>query len=193
MTDPNDQLDGQLAGKCLIAMPQMGDPRFARSVVYLCAHSADGAMGLIVNKPAPDVRLGDLLDHLKIPRGAGVPDIRVHIGGPVEHARGFVLHSSDFESPQGTMKVDDGISMTATLDVLEKIAAGTGPRQSLLALGYAGWGPGQLESEIAQNGWLTADARNDLVFGRANEFKWTAALKSIGVDPVTLSSQSGRA
>jgi putative transcriptional regulator len=193
MTHDRDQLDGQLAGKCLIAMPTMGDPRFARSVVYLCAHSAEGAMGLIVNKPAPDVRLGDLLDHLKITRAHGVPDIRVHIGGPVEHARGFVLHSSDYESPQGTMKVDDDVSMTATLDILEHIAAGTGPRQSMLALGYAGWGPGQLESEIAQNGWLTADARNDLVFGRANEFKWTAALKSIGVDPVTLSSQAGRA
>jgi putative transcriptional regulator len=186
-------VSAQLAGKCLIAMPSMGDPRFARSVIYMCAHSADGAMGLIVNKPAPDVRLGDLLEHLGIPKGNGIPDIRVHIGGPVEHARGFVLHSSDFESPQGTMKVDDDISMTATLDVLERIAGGTGPRQSILALGYAGWGPGQLESEIAQNGWLTADSRNDLVFGRANEFKWSAALKSIGVDPVTLSSQSGRA
>lgn len=186
-------LSGQLAGKCLIAMPTMGDPRFARSVVYLCAHSDEGAMGLIVNKPAADVRLGDLLEHLKIPRGETVPDIRVHIGGPVEHARGFVLHSADFESPQGTLKVDDGVSMTATLDVLEHIAKGTGPRRSMLALGYAGWGPGQLESEIAQNGWLTADAQDDLLFGRANEFKWSAALKSIGVDPVTLSPQAGRA
>jgi putative transcriptional regulator len=186
-------LSGQLAGKCLIAMPTMGDPRFARSVVYLCAHSEDGAMGLIVNKPATDVRLGDLLEHLKIPRGETVPDIRVHIGGPVEHARGFVLHSADFESPQGTLHVDDAVSMTATLDVLEHIAKGTGPRRSMLALGYAGWGPGQLESEIAQNGWLTADAQDDLLFGRANEFKWSAALKSIGVDPVTLSSQAGRA
>ena len=186
-------LSGLLAGKCLIAMPSMGDPRFARSVVYLCAHSAEGAMGLIVNTPAPDVRLGHLLEHLGIAKGTALPDIRIHVGGPVEHARGFVLHSSDYESPQGTMKVDDHVSMTATLDVLERIAAGTGPRQSILALGYAGWGPGQLESEIAQNGWLTADPRDDLLFGRANEFKWSAALKSIGVDPVTLSSQSGRA
>jgi putative transcriptional regulator len=186
-------VSAQLAGKCLIAMPSMGDPRFARSVIYMCAHSADGAMGLIVNKPAPDVRLGELLDHLGIPKGDGLPDIRIHIGGPVEHARGFVLHSSDYKSPQGTLKVDDDISMTATLDVLEMIAGGSGPRKSILALGYAGWGPGQLESEIAQNGWLTADASNDLVFGRANEFKWSAALKSIGVDPVTLSSQFGRA
>ena len=174
-------------------MPSMGDPRFARSVIYLCAHSPEGAMGLIVNKPAPDVRLGHLLEHLGIAKGTALPDIRIHIGGPVEHARGFVLHSSDYESPQGTMKVDDHVSMTATLDVLERIAAGTGPRHSILALGYAGWGPGQLESEIAQNGWLTADPRDDLLFGRANEFKWSAALKSIGVDPVTLSSQSGRA
>jgi putative transcriptional regulator len=193
MKPPPQQLGSQLAGKCLIAMPRMGDPRFIRSVVYLCAHSAEGAMGLIVNKPAPDVRLGELLDHLGIPPGPGVPDIRVHIGGPVEHARGFVLHSADYESPRGTMKVDDAISMTATTDVLERIAAGTGPKQSLLALGYAGWGPGQLESEIAQNGWLTADAMSELVFGQANEYKWTAALRSIGVDPVTLSSQAGHA
>jgi putative transcriptional regulator len=174
-------------------MPSMGDPRFSRSVIYICAHSGDGAMGLIVNKPAPDVRLGDLLGHLGIATRGNLPDIRVHIGGPVEHARGFVLHSSDFESPQGTMKVDDDISMSATLDVLERIAAGTGPRRSMLALGYAGWGPGQLESEFGQNGWLTADACPDLLFGRANEFKWAAALKSIGVDPLALSSQAGRA
>jgi putative transcriptional regulator len=193
MAPAKRQLDGHLAGKCLIAMPRMGDPRFIRSVVYLCAHSAEGAMGLIVNKPAADVRLDELLEHLGIPHGPGVPGIRVHIGGPVEHARGFVLHSSDYESPRGTMKVDDAISMTATTDVLEQIAAGTGPRESLLALGYAGWGPGQLETEIAQNGWLTAEARSDLVFGHDDDSKWTAALRWIGVDPVTLSSQIGHA
>lgn len=174
-------------------MPSIGDPRFARSVIYVCAHSPDGAMGVIVNKPAPEVRLGDLLAHLGIAKGGDLPDIRIHFGGPVEHARGFILHSSDFESSKGTMKVDDNVSMSATLDVLERIAAGTGPRQSMLALGYAGWGPGQLESEFSQNGWLTADAREDFLFGRANEIKWAAALKSIGVDPLVLSSQAGRA
>ena len=185
-------LEGHLAGKCLIAMPKMSDLRFARSVIYLCAHSSEGAMGLIVNKPAADVVLPDLLDHLGISRGADLPDIRVHIGGPVEHARGFVLHSSDYESEQGTLRVDDAVSMTATLDVLERIAVGTGPSLSMLALGYAGWGPGQLESEIARNAWLTAEA-HDVLFGPANDAKWAAALRSIGVDPVTLSSQCGRA
>ncbi len=182
-----------LAGKCLIAMPGMGDPRFVKSVIYICAHSDQGAMGLIVNKPAPDTRFADQLEQLGIQRGPGMPDIRVHIGGPVEHGRGFVLHSSDFTSPQGTLQVDADISMTATLDVLERLAEGKGPRASLLALGYAGWGPGQLESELAANGWLTGPARPDLIFGRANEFKWAAALKSIGVDPLTLSSSAGRA
>ena len=193
MTRPTHLLGGQLAGKCLIAMPKMGDPRFVRSVIYLCAHSEEGAMGLMVNKPAADVRMDELLDHLGIAHGPGVPGIRVYIGGPVEHARGFVLHSSDYASPRGTMKVDDDISMSATTDVLERMAAGTGPRQAMLALGYAGWGPGQLESEIAQNGWLTADAQSDILFGHADEGKWTAALRSIGVDPVTLSSQVGHA
>lgn len=174
-------------------MPKMGDPRFSRSVIYLCAHSEEGAMGLIVNKPAADMRLKELLDHLGIDCGTQVSDQRVHIGGPVEHARGFVLHSADYESPQGTMKVEDDVSMTATLDILERIAAGAGPRQSMLALGYAGWGPGQLEAELARNSWLTAEPSNELLYGRANESKWTAALRSIGVDPVTLSSQSGRA
>lgn len=182
-----------LAGKCLIAMPGMGDPRFVKSVIYICAHSDQGAMGLIVNKPAPNTRFADLLEQLGIKPGPDMPDIRIHIGGPVEHGRGFVLHSSDFTSPQGTLHVDDDISMTATLDVLERLAQGNGPRSSLLALGYAGWGPGQLESELAQNGWLTSPSRQDLVFGRANEFKWAAALKSIGVDPLSLSSTSGRA
>jgi putative transcriptional regulator len=186
-------MSSDLAGKCLIAMPAMSDRRFARSVIYLCAHSAQGAMGLIVNKPAPDIRLSDLLDGLGISRGDGTPDIRVHIGGPVEHARGFVLHSADFESQQGTLKVDDAISMTATLDILQKISDGKGPASALLVLGYAGWGPGQLESEITQNGWLIAPSRNDLIFGRANEFKWAAALKSIGVDPLSLSPTAGRA
>lgn len=183
-----------LAGQLLIAMPAMGDPRFERSVVYLCAHSADGAMGLIVNKPVTELRFGDLLEQLGIPRPEkGRRDIRVHFGGPVEGGRGFVLHSSDFESEGGTLRVDDEVSMTATLDILRQIAAGDGPRSSMLALGYAGWGPGQLEREIGQNAWLTGPARSEILFGRANEHKWTAALRAIGVDPQTLSSSAGHA
>jgi putative transcriptional regulator len=186
-------LSSDLAGKCLVAMPSMGDPRFARSVIYLCSHSPQGAMGLIVNKPAPEIRVGDLLDQMGIGRSGQIPDIRVHFGGPVENGRGFVLHTSDYESSEGTLKVDDGISMSATIDVLRQIAGGNGPQASILALGYSGWGPGQLENEIAGNGWLIAPSRKDLIFGRANEYKWASALKSIGVDPVSLSPISGRA
>lgn len=182
-----------LSGKFLIAMPGMGDPRFAQSVVFICAHSADGAMGLIVNKPTPEVRFADLLSQLGIDAKPGLRDIRVHFGGPVENSRGFVLHSADYSSGDSTLVVDDGMALTATLDVLEEIAKGRGPKSSLLALGYSGWGPGQLESEIAQNGWLTSEARRDIIFGRANEHKWTAAVKALGIDPVLLSASAGRA
>ena len=185
--------DSNLRGKILIAMPDMGDPRFANSVVYVCAHSDEGAMGLIVNKPQPGIRFSALLKELEIPQSSDVRDIRVHYGGPVETTRGFVLHSLDYRSEAGTMDVDGAIGMTATLDVLESMASGTGPKTSLLALGYAGWGPGQLEGEIAQNGWLTCDAPPDLIFGRANEHKWTAALKQLGIDPLLLSSTAGHA
>lgn len=182
-----------LTGKLLIAMPGMGDPRFARSVIYMCAHSPEGAMGLIVNKPTPEVRFAELLEQLGIARGAEMRDIRVHFGGPVETARGFVLHSADYTGGPATLRVDAQTALTATLDVLEVIATGGGPAASMLALGYSGWGPGQLEAEIGMNGWLTCDARHDILFGRASEHKWAAALKSLGVDPVSLSPTAGRA
>jgi len=182
-----------LAGKLLIAMPDMGDPRFAQSVVYICAHAEDGSMGLIVNKPQVEIQFDALLEQLGIERAPDVRDIRVHIGGPVDHARGFVLHSTDYKSGLGTLQVDDDVAMTATMDVLEDIGQGRGPKSSMLALGYAGWGPGQLESEISHNGWLTCDARMDILFGRADECKWTSALKQLGVDPVALSTRAGRA
>lgn len=187
----DDALD--LTGHLLVAMPGMGDARFAHAVIYICAHSADGAMGLIVNRPATDVRFSDLLDQLGIESQPGVRDIRVHLGGPVENGRGFVLHSTDYTGTDATLQVSDTVAMTATIDVLERMAEGRGPRASMLALGYAGWAPGQLEAEIAQNGWLTCAARDDIVFGRANDHKWTAALKSLGIDPVALSGTSGRA
>ncbi len=182
-----------LAGKLLIAMPALGDPRFARSVILVCAHSGDGAMGLIVNKPAQDLRFADLLEQLKIPRGDRGRDIRVHYGGPVERGRGFVLHGRDYDGGKGSMQVDGGYRMTATLDVLEALARGEGPGQALLALGYAGWGPGQVEAEIARNDWLTVDAVPDLVFGADSAAKWTGALHLLGVDPVSLSPAAGRA
>lgn len=182
-----------LSGKLLIAMPGMGDPRFDRSVVFLCAHSEDGAMGLIVNKPTTDLSFAALLRQLKIPLADRSRDIRVHFGGPVEHGRGFVLHTADYGGSETTLQVDDRFGMTATLDILEAIAQGQGPAESLLALGYAGWGPGQLESEIAQNGWLTADASVDLVFDANDGRKWGRALAVLGIDPLTLSAAAGRA
>jgi putative transcriptional regulator len=182
-----------LTGKLLIAMPGMGDPRFDKSVVFLCAHSDDGAMGLIVNKPAHDLSFGHLLKQLGVKRGPNGSDIRVHFGGPVEHGRGFVLHSDDYAGGEATLHVDDRFAMTATMDILQAIAVGEGPERSIMALGYAGWGPGQLESEILQNGWLTAEAAPDLVFSEDNPAKWGRALKTLGIDPVALSAVSGRA
>lgn len=183
----------ELAGKLLVAMPGMGDPRFEHSVILMCAHSETGAMGLIVNKPAADLKFAQLLDQLKIPKGEMARDIRVHFGGPVDHARGFVLHSSDYAGRESTMKIGADFAMTTTLDILHQLARGAGPERSMLALGYAGWGPGQLESEILANGWLTCEASDDLVFGAPDAQKWTGALRSIGVDPLSLSSVAGRA
>ena len=182
-----------LSGKLLIAMPGMGDPRFERSVVYLCAHSGEGAMGLIVNKPRPELTFSDLLSQLKLDGGPGGRDIRVYFGGPVEHGRGFVLHSGDYSRNRSTLRVDGGFGLTSTLDVLEHISRGDGPAQSLLALGYAGWGPGQLEGELARNGWLTCDASPDIVFTGADGSKWGRALKLLGIDPLSLSAAAGRA
>ena len=182
-----------LSGKILIAMPGMGDPRFDRSVVYMCAHSGEGAMGLIVNKPARDLRFADLLKQLDIPMSPRSRDIRVHFGGPVEHSRGFVLHTGDYESEAATLTVDERFGMTATLDILEAFAKGEGPRESILAFGYSGWGPGQLEEEILQNGWLTCDATSELLFSEDNAGKWEVALRSLGIDPLLLSASAGRA
>jgi len=182
-----------LGGKLLVAMPALGDPRFGRTVILVCAHSAKGAMGLIVNKPAPELSFRGLLDQLGIPRGDSGRDIRIHVGGPVERGRGFVLHSADYRAGPATMEVPGGFGMTATLDVLTALARGKGPDEALLALGYSGWGPGQLEAEIGRNDWLTTDAPADLVFSKDDGGKWTDALRRLGIDPFTLSGTSGRA
>jgi putative transcriptional regulator len=182
-----------LAGQILIAMPAMGDPRFERSVVMICAHSPEGAMGLIVNKPSPDLSFASLLDQLDIPRAPEGRDIRVHFGGPVERGRGFVLHSQDWADGRATMAVPGGLGMTATQDILQALARGGGPERALLALGYAGWGPGQLEAEILRNDWLTDTARPDLIFQPDNGGKWAGALRGLGIDPLTLSATAGRA
>ena len=182
-----------LTGKLLVAMPGMGDARFAHSVVYLSAHSEQGAMGLMVNKPAPELRLSDVLEQLVDETPPQTKSLVVHFGGPVETGRGFVLHSDDYRSAIETLVVGDGIALTATRDILEDIASGKGPEQAQLMLGYAGWGPGQLEGEIAQNGWLTCEATLDLVFGLPDAEKWGAALQSLGIDPLSLSAEAGRA
>jgi putative transcriptional regulator len=182
-------LDGQL----LIAMPGMGDLRFERSVIFLCAHSGEGAMGLIVNKPAPELSLADLLAQLKIPATIDLKRAPVHFGGPVEHGRGFVLHTSDYTVAESSLRVGPHFAMTATLDILQDMAKGGGPERAILALGYAGWGPGQLEGEIQASGWLTAPADPELVFGPNDSEKWEAALRSLSIDPRHLSAEGGRA
>lgn len=189
----NSETLTDLTGQLLIAMPGMPDPRFEHSLIYLCAHSDEGAMGLIVNKPSADVTFENLVDQLPIENTGNLSDIHVHFGGPVELGRGFVLHSPDFRSEMTTLNVDDGFAMTATLDVLESIAKGGGPDKRLIVLGYAGWGPGQLESEIAANGWLICNAKSDLVFDTADAEKWEAALGTLGISPLALSSEGGRA
>ena len=187
-------LDGQL----LVAMPVMDDERFARSVIYICAHSADGAMGIIVNRPAGTVDFPQLLVQLEIIDREGeikLPEHAEHMkrGGPVDTGRGFVLHSSDFSIEDATLPIDEKISLTATLDILKAIATGTGPKHAILALGYAGWAPGQLENEIQHNGWLHCPADADLVFGSDTEDKYQRALSKIGIDIGMLSGAAGHA
>ena len=189
-------LDGQL----LIAMPVMDDERFARSVIYVCAHSSEGAMGIIVNRRAGSIDFPELLaqldiiddaNNIKLPESA--ESMKVLKGGPVETGRGFVLHSSDFFIDDATLPIDDGICLTATVDILRAIANGGGPKHALLALGYAGWAPGQLEDEIQGNGWLHCAADDDLIFGTDIDEKYMRALQKIGVAPGTLSAEAGHA
>ncbi len=193
---PRRFFDGQL----LVAMPGMLDTRFARSVIYLCAHSEDGAMGIVVNQPARMRSFPELLvqlqviapgDRISLPHGA--EEIQVLSGGPVQTDRGFVLHSADFFIDNSTLPIDDGVSLTATIDILRAIAVGEGPHQAVLALGYAGWDAGQLENEIQQNGWLTCPADPSILFGRDLEAKYTRALHSMGIDLERLSSSAGHA
>jgi putative transcriptional regulator len=191
---------GYLDGQLLIAMPAMEDERFARSVIYVCAHSSEGAMGIIVNRPAGSIDFPELLVQLniidkanpiKLPQNA--ESMKVLTGGPVDPGRGFVLHSSDFFIEDATLPIDDGICLTATVDILKAIARGGGPKHAVLALGYAGWRPGQLETEIQGNGWLHCAADPDLVFGRDVEDKYLRALRKIGIDPGMLSTEAGHA
>lgn len=183
---------GYFTGQLLIAMPHMGDPRFARSIIYICAHTSDGAMGLVINRQIDSITFSDLLKQLNIETTDIDNRIQVMFGGPVEVGRGFVLHTSDYVE-KSTLKVDNAVGLTATLDVLKDIAAGSGPRRNLLALGYAGWGPGQLDAEIEANGWLNVAADEDLVFDKNLDTKWKRAMAKLGVDLTKLSGQSGHA
>jgi putative transcriptional regulator len=190
---------GYLDGQMLIAMPAMADERFSRSVIYICAHSTEGAMGIVVNHPASDISFSDLLVQLDVIPGDGAEApscadaIKVLKGGPVETGRGFVLHSADFFIENSTLPIDEGICLTATLDILKAIASGNGPKSAILALGYAGWAPGQLESEIQSNGWLHCAADPELIFGTDTDHKYDRALQKIGISPGMLSSESGHA
>ncbi len=183
---------GYLEGQMLVAMPHMTDPRFSRSVIYLCAHSAEGAMGLVVNKLIDSITFPDLLRQLDIEVGPVTEHIRVHFGGPVESGRGFVLHSDDY-TQESSLVVNQGIALTATIDVLRAIADAEGPRRSLLALGYAGWAAGQLDAEIQANGWLNVTADEELIFGRDLNGKWQKAMGKLGIDLSALSGVAGHA
>lgn len=184
----------ELAGKILIAMPGMGDARFSRSVIFLCSHGEDGAMGLVINKPEEKVSFSDLLDHLDIASEGTLPDIRIRKGGPVERGRGFVLHSDDWQDEDETgMEVAGGLRLSVSLGILEALAKGEGPKHALLTLGYSGWGPGQLENEILQNSWLVGEALWSTIFEIGDDEKYASALRGMGIDPVTLSAAAGRA
>ena len=205
MTEPTSRKrrparPGYLDGQFLIAMPAMSDKRFARSVVYMCLHNAEGAMGLIINQRAPNVSFANLLQELGVLKAgteeevpARVLDTSVQIGGPVETRNGFVLHSSDYSTGSSTLEIDKSVRLTNTVDVLKAIARGKGPAKAIVALGYAGWAPGQLEGEIQANGWLSCPADPDIVFDTNLELKYDRALSKLGVDPSHLVSYAGRA
>ncbi|MDX2290100.1 MAG: YqgE/AlgH family protein [Hyphomicrobiaceae bacterium] len=193
-----------LEGQLLIAMPTMTDQRFVRSVIYMCAHSDDGAMGLIINQRAPNLSFVDLLDRLDILPSAkarikgtatarNLGDRPVHVGGPVETGRGFVLHSPDYQAKDATLAINKGVCLTATVEILKAIASGRGPDRSILALGYAGWSPGQLESELQANGWLNCMADPELVFAADLQTKYDRALAKLGINPSHLVAAAGHA
>jgi putative transcriptional regulator len=183
--------EGYLTGQLLVAMPAMNDPRFTRAVIYVCVHNADGAMGLVLNRLVTGMRFDDLLQQLNIPL-TGRDDLKIHFGGPVEGSRGFVLHTLDYQQDM-TLETSVGIGMTATVDILKAIADGDGPKKAMLTLGYAGWGPGQLDAEMQHNSWLTVDSDETLVFDVALDRKWERAMAKLGVSVEMLSGVAGHA
>lgn len=191
-----------LTGKLLIAMPSMPDPRFAHAVVFLCAQSEEGTMGLIINKPLPELTLGELARHLELDPGDDAADLAetdheddrpVHFGGPVETGRGFVLHSPEYFSEDGSVQISESLVLTTSRDIIVQMARGLGPARAITALGYAGWAPGQLEDEIREGGWLICDADDALVFATPDGDKWDRTLTKLGVDPRLLSGAPGHA
>ncbi len=182
-----------LEGKLLIALPGMSDPRFEKSVIFMCAHSVEGAMGIMINRPIEGLKFRELMAKLELEVAPESPDTPVLFGGPVEMGRGFVLHSGDYESADSTLPVSEDISLTATIDILRAIGQGKGPRKALFALGYAGWGPGQIEEEIRANGWIHCDTDTALLFDAELDSKWTSALRKLGIDASGLSFHTGQA
>lgn len=182
-----------LTGKLLVAMPGIGDPRFSRSVILVCAHSEDYTMGLVLNKPMDDLTLPELLTQLGIEQNIQLPDSYVLNGGPVGSDRGFVVHSTDYFSEGATVEVADTFSMTATRDILRALASQGAPEHAAMTLGYAGWGPGQVEHELSEHAWLVSDPHNDIVFGASHSRKWEQTLALIGIDPAHLHQTGGRA
>ena len=190
MSEPDHTMD--LAGKLLIAMPGMMDPRFDGSVIYMCSHSSEGAMGLVINRPIEHASFKELCSQLSI-EPTNARSIPVLFGGPVDQSRGFVVHSHDYTAEVSTQPIGDTLSMTATRDIIEAVATGAAPEQASLFMGYSGWGAGQLEAEIANNGWLVCDANEAMVLSTDHREKWQAALGLMGIDALMLSSYAGRA
>ena len=182
-----------LAGKLLVAMPGIGDPRFAHSVILMCSHTAEHAMGVVVNKPKDELTLGDVLGHLGIESAGEIAGLIVLDGGPVRPDRGYVLHSQDFADGESTQELAPGIHMTSTRDILEAVAGENAPERFVLALGCAGWGAGQIENELKQNAWLVVDAKDAIVFSERHEQKWGDAIRTLGFDPAQLTGDVGRA
>jgi putative transcriptional regulator len=187
-----DTADGQMTGQLLIAMPSMATPHFSQAVIYVCAHTPDGAMGIVLNRPLASPSFGDLLEQLEVSPVPPVRRIELFRGGPVDAARGFVLHTADWTG-DGSLMVDGEVALTASLDVLKAIADGGGPQRGFLALGYAGWGPGQLDQEMQDNAWLSAPSSVDLLFDNGHETKWRRAMAILKVDPILLSGTAGHA
>jgi putative transcriptional regulator len=188
----NSSEPGYLSGQFLAAMPAMGDPRFERALIYICAHSEDGAMGLVVNQPLEELKFPDILEQMGIESSPACDRIIVHCGGPVEAARGFVLHSSDYQM-DGTLVVNESVALSATTEILKSIAYGTGPKKCLMALGYAGWGEGQLDEEIKSNAWLNVPVDSGLLWSEDSDSKWDRALGTLGISPAALVGEAGHA